>query len=72
MNLSAESDMFLLYINQIDFFDLPYKFDLTQESDSTVKYQAEVEFQDKNILLPDPWNNREFYKNFQEAFGGDE
>ena len=44
MNLSAESDMFLLYINQIDFFDLPYKFDLTQESDSTVKYRAEVEF----------------------------
>ena len=46
MNLSAESDMFLLYINQIDFFDLPYKFDLTQESDSTVKYQALVKFED--------------------------
>ena len=64
--------MFLLYVNQIGFFDLPYKFDLTQESDSVVKYQAEVKFEDINIPLPDPWNNREFYKNFQEAFGGDE
>ena len=72
MNLTADSDMFLLYINQIDFFDLPYKFDLTQESDSSVKYQAEVKFEEKSILLPDPWNNRDFYKNFQEAFGGDE
>ena len=45
-NLSLESDMFLLYVNQIDFFDLPYKFDLTQESDSGVKYQAEVRFDD--------------------------
>ena len=64
--------MFLLYVNQIDFFDLPYKFDLTQESDSGVKYQAEVIFEDKDIPLPEPWNNREFYKNFQEAFGGSE
>ena len=32
--------MFLLYVNQIDFFDLPYKFDLTQESEGVVKYKA--------------------------------
>ena len=40
MTLNAENDMFLLYLNQISFFKLPYKFDLTQESDSGVKYQA--------------------------------
>ena len=72
MNLSVESDMFKLYVNQIDFNDLPYMFDLTQERDILVKYQAKVEFDDKNINLPEPWNNREFYKNYQEAFGGNE
>ena len=46
MNLSSESDIFLLYINQIEFLDLPYKFDLTQESDSGVKYQAKVIFEE--------------------------
>ena len=46
MTLSAESDMFLLYVNQIDFLDLPYKFDLIQESDSIVKYRAKVRFDD--------------------------
>ena len=70
MKLSAENDIFLLYVNQIDFFALPYKFDLTQESDSGVKYQAKVEFDDKKIPLPDPWNNRELYKNIKEAFEG--
>ena len=42
MTLSAESDMFNLYVNQVNFFDLPYKFDLSKESDSGVKYQAIV------------------------------
>ena len=69
MTLSTEHDMFILYVNQMNFYKLPYKFDLTKESDSGVKYQAVVQFDEKNITLPEPWNNQEFYKNFLEIFG---
>ena len=69
MTLSAEHDMFILQVNQMNFYKLPYKFDLTKESDSGVKYKAIVQFDEKNITLPEPWNNQEFYKNFLEVFG---
>ena len=64
MTLSAENDMFLLFVNQIDFYNLPYKYDLTQEGDSNVQYLAKVEFDSKAISLPEPWSNQDFIKNF--------
>ena len=67
MTLSAENDMFLLFVNQIDFYNLPYKYDLTQEGDSNVQYLAKVEFDCKAISLPEPWSNQDFIKNFQET-----
>ena len=61
--------MFHLFVNSIDFYALPYKYDLTKEGDVDVKYKAKVEFNDKKSLLPVPWNNQAFIKNIQEAFG---
>ena len=45
----------------MDFYTLPYKYDLTKEGDSNVYYKAKVEFNDKMIPLPVPWSNQDFY-----------
>ena len=66
MQLSTEEDSFLLYINSINFHQLPYKFDLVEEADMSVKYKAEVQFDETEITLPQPWSNRDFISNFQE------
>ena len=52
--------MFHLFVNSIDFYALPYKYDLTKEGDVDVKYKAKVEFNDKAPRLPVLWNNQAF------------
>ena len=70
MNLSTDNDMFLLYVNKVDFLQLPYKYDQTPDGDSNVTYMADVTFNERKIALPQPWNNLEFVGYIQEAIGG--
>ena len=70
--LSEENDMFLLYVNGMEFLSLPYKYDLVPEGDKGVKCEGYVSFDDKNIEIPLPWNNRAFVFNIKDALPNDQ
>ena len=59
--------MFLLYVNGMEFLNLPYKYDLVPEGDKDVQCKGYVSFDDKKITIPVPWNNRFFIFNIQDT-----
>ena len=59
--------MFLLYVNGMEFLNLPYKYDLVPEGDKDVKCSGWVKFDDQRITMPLPWNNRVFVFNIQDT-----
>ena len=65
MILSVDGDVFELYINALlNFYELPYKYDLVPEGDPSVSCTATVKFNNNEIGIPDIWINREFVRNF--------
>ena len=44
MSLNPQGDMFDLYVNQVDFLSLPYKYDLVPDGDPSVTLNANVYF----------------------------
>ena len=73
MSLGPNNDIFILYINSMDFLALPYKFDLTPERDPKVTFKADISLgfstttDLKSIKMPNLWSNRDFITSFQES-----
>ena len=68
MDLSADANVFTLMVNNRDYYQLPYRFDLTQEG-ITCRGLRKIKFNQKEIKVPENWSNREFIKNFLDDNG---
>ena len=62
--------MFNLFVNQVHFLKLPYKFANTQKENNEIKYKAIVELDGRQIKMPELWSNLIFYSNIKDKFEG--
>ena len=61
--------MFTLQANRIDFYEMPYKYDLSPEDDPNKEFEVSVALNNKHIEIPGFWNNRTFVENIIKKLG---
>ena len=57
MDLDIDANKFILRINNRDYYDLPYRYDLTPEGTTCMGSSTLAQFDDRKIKVPVNWSN---------------